>query len=268
MTNTISFNTANFVARPLGYHMPQGWGQGDRATQEHFRPLATFAGRFAAMLDEITAMGFESIDLWTAQLYPPWATSEHIALARQLLAERRLPVRSLCGWFGSNHAEFEGACRLAVTLDCDLLGGSTSMMEKDRPFVLATLRAHSLRLALENHPEKSAAELLARMGPDNAGGRLGLTVDTGWYGTQGVDAPTALESLGPHVLLVHLKDVRASGAHDTCRYGEGVVDVPGCVHALRRTGYSGNYSVEHEPEHFDPTPDCVANLALLRAWLA
>ena len=37
MPNAISFITANFVAREIGYSMSD-WGEGDRATQECFRP--------------------------------------------------------------------------------------------------------------------------------------------------------------------------------------------------------------------------------------
>jgi hypothetical protein len=40
---TVSFMGANFVARQVGYNMTDGWGQGDAATNEYFRPLATSA---------------------------------------------------------------------------------------------------------------------------------------------------------------------------------------------------------------------------------
>ena len=42
----ISFMSANFVAREIGYNMDSGWMQGDTATNEHFSPLATFEERF------------------------------------------------------------------------------------------------------------------------------------------------------------------------------------------------------------------------------
>lgn len=66
---------------------------------------------------------------------------------------------------------------------------------------------------------------------------------------------------------MHLKDVRASGAHDTCRYSEGIVPLERCVRTLQKIGYTGAISVEHEPERFDPTDDCRANFAMLRTWL-
>jgi hypothetical protein len=32
-------------------------------------------------------------------------------------------------------------------------------------------------------------------------------------------------------------------------------------------GYRGGYAIEHEPDTFDPTEDCIAMLAMLRGWL-
>ncbi len=140
------------------------------------------------------------------------------------------------------------------------------MLVKDRAFVVAALHKHNLRLGLENHPEKTPEEMLAKIG-DGGDGRIGTTVDTGWYGTQGYDAAEAIARLGNHVLYVHLKDVLAPGAHDTCRYGHGIVPIEECVRTLREIGYNGGISVEHEPEHADPSADCKAGLHMLRTWL-
>jgi len=265
--NTISFMTANYVARQLDYNMTAGWGQGDRATQEFFRPIATFAERFDAMLAEIAGLGFTAIDLWTAHLYPTWATPEHIAAARDLLAKYRFPVVSLAGWFGSTPEELEATCRMAEALGCRVLGGSTSMLEKDRARTVATLKTYGLVLGLENHPEKTPAELAAKIG-DAGEGTVGACVDTGWFGTQGYDAARALEELKDLLVHVHLKDVLAAGAHDTCGYGEGVVPIQACVATLRRIGYTGGISVEHEPEHANPNDAAVASRKLLEGWLA
>lgn len=265
--NTISFITANYVARELGYSMTGGWGQGDRATQEYFRPVETFPERFDALLAEIAGLGFRAIDLWTGHLNPSWASAEHLAVARDLLAKYSFPVVSLAGWFGSTPEELEATCRIAETLGCRVLGGSTSMLEKDRAYTVAALKTYGLVLALENHPEKNPAALLAKIG-DAGDGTIGACVDTGWFGTQGYDAARALEELRDVLVHVHLKDVRAAGAHDTCAYGEGVVPIAECVAALRRLGYTGAIGVEHEPEHGSPNAEAVASRELLERLLA
>ncbi len=264
MTNTLSFISANYVARQLDYQMTGGWGQGDKATQEHFRPLETFGERFEEILRDVQALGFRAMDLWTAHLNPEWATPEHIEIARGLLERYNLRVPSLGGWFGSTREEFEAACKLAAALGCPVLGGSTSVLEKDRPWVVDTLGRYEVKLGLENHPEKTPGELLAKIGE---GGPVGAAVDTGWFGTQGYDAAEALEELAPHLVVVHLKDVREVGKHDTCAFGEGVVPIERCLETLKRNGYTGSISIEHEPEDHDPTDEVRASLKLVQDWM-
>lgn len=266
LENTVSFMTANFVARQVGYQMAEGWGQGDRATNVYFRPEESFAARFAAMLDEIVALEFEAIDLWLAHLNPEWVTDGQVATAKELLEVRGLKVASLAGWFGSTPEVFERSCEIARALDCPLLGGSTSMVQKDWRFVVSRLQQYGLKLGLENHPEKSPGELLAKVG-DGGGGTIGVTVDTGWFGTQGYNAADALRELRDQLFHVHLKDVLAEGEHETCAYGEGIVPVRRCVEVLREIGYGGTISVEHEPELEDPTGAVRASYELLRKWI-
>jgi L-ribulose-5-phosphate 3-epimerase len=262
---TISFIGANYVARELGYHMTGGWGQGDRATQERFRPIESFAERFEELLEEIVAMGFDSVDIWTSHLHPAWATDEHIATARDLLGKYGLRVVSLAGWFGGTAEELERSCQLATGLGCRILGGSTSLLEKDRAGTVAILKRHDVALGLENHPEKTPDELLAKIG-DGRDGHIGACVDTGWFGTQGYDAAKALEELQDVLVHVHLKDVLAVSAHDTCGFGRGVVPIRACVETLQRIGYKGAIGIEHEPEDRDPRPEIAESFALLKEW--
>ncbi len=266
--NTISFMTANYVARQVGFNMTRGWGQGDKATNAYFEPIETFGERFEEIIQIIHGIGFKAIDLWTSHLNPTWATAKHINIACDLLHQYNLPVMSLAGWFGSTPEEFETTCNLAVALDRPILGGSTSMLEKDRAFVVSTLKKYNLKLGLENHPEKTPEALLAKIG-DGGEGTIGACVDTGWFGTQGYDAAQAIEKLNGQLFHIHLKDVLHVGEpHDTCRFGQGIVPVAACVQTLKRLGYQGGISVEHEPDLYDPTEDCKAGLAMVEQWLS
>jgi sugar phosphate isomerase/epimerase len=268
MTTVISCMTANFVARQLNYQMTGDWSQGANATDAYFSPLATYAERFDALLQEVVAMGFRAIDLWNAHLNQSWATDEHIAIAKDLLAKHGLTVVSTAGGFGATAALFERACQIATALDVPVLGGSTPLLHSDRATLAATLRRYGRRFGFENHPaEKTAKDVLDQIGDQDAD-VIGVTVDTGWFGTHGYDAARALEELAPRLFHVHLKDVEAAGGHETCRYGRGVVPVSACVATLKRIGYQGAISVEHEPYHFNPTEDIKANRAMLVEWLA
>ncbi len=264
--NTVTFMSANFVARQVGYHMTQGWNEGDKATNEFFRPLETFEQRFAQILVEVRSMGFGVMDLWMAHLNSAWATPDHVRIAQSLLNKHQMKVSSFAGGFGATPEEFEATCRQAVTLGSKILGGNTPLLYINREFVVSTLQKYGLKLGIENHPEKTPEELLAKIG-DGGNGTIGATVDTGWFATHGYDASQAIECLADHLFLVHLKDILAPGAHVTCRYGLGCVPLERCVRILQRLGYQGGISVEHEPEESDPTQDVLASAEMLKGWL-
>ncbi len=267
MVNTISFMTANYVARQLGYHMTGDWMQGQNAVEAWFAPADTYTARLEAYLADVAGMGFTALDLWMPLLDESWATEDRIAAAVGLLKKHNLQVVSLAGGFGSTRQQFEHICRIANAVGAPILGGGTSLLTEDRSFLVDTLKKHGLKLGIENHPEKNSAEIRTTVG-DGGDGTIGACVDTGWFGTYDYDAATALEELADVLLHVHLKDVRAVGGHDTCRFGEGVVPIHDCVKTLQRVGYTGAISIEHEPHDFDPTEDVKASYAILKSWLA
>jgi L-ribulose-5-phosphate 3-epimerase len=263
--NTISYISANFVARELGYHMTEGWMQGDAATQDFFSPLETFRERFGAMLIEIKAMGFDTLDLWGAHLHPDWASDRHLEIASELLKAKGLKVAALAAWCGSLE-QIEGFCRVAVAVGATVIGGGAPILNQFRAEAVAILKKHKVKIALENHPEKTPQELLAQIG-DGADGTIGAACDTGWWATQGYDAARAIRALKGHLMAIHLKDILAVGTHETCKYGDGVVDIQACVQALLEIGYDGPLGIEHEPEHHDPTQDVQISKRLLETWL-
>ena len=261
MAVTISYMSANEVARETGWQM-HGWAHGDRATNEAFAPLETFPERFDALCARARELGFAAIDVWGAHLSPEWATDAHVDAARTALERHGLRVASLATWVGPGNAD--PACELALALGTDLVGGGYS---GDAHAVAESFRRHGVRLGVENHPERTPAELLARIEP--GGGAFGATVDTGWFATHGYDAARAMRELGERVLHVHLKDVmHTAEPHETCRFGDGVVYAEACVRTLVELGYAGAISIEHEPETYDPSGDVRAMRAQVEGWLA
>jgi len=260
VTNAISFMTANYVARETGYAM-HGWGHGDRTTNEAFAPLETYAERIDALFADIAALGFGTVDVWGAHLSPDWATDAHVEGMLAALESHCLRVSTYAAWLGP--ANVERACELARALGTSIIGAGFS----GEPEALApALERHHVRLAVENHPERTPAELIAKL--ERGGAMFGATVDTGWWGTQGYDAARAISELGEHVWHVHLKDVLATGdPHETCSWGNGIVPIERCVETLRASGYAGAIAVEHEPETVDPTDDIRAMRAELEALL-
>jgi L-ribulose-5-phosphate 3-epimerase len=278
MSNTISFMSANFVARELNYRMTNGWGEGDTATQNFFRPEETFAERFDAMLAEVSGLGFTAIDLWTAQLSPAWATPRQIEEARRLLTKHNLRITSLAAWLPDDLELVEKTCRMARELDAKIIGAGCAsiLLNERRVDFLRFLEKYELVFGYENHPEKTPEEVLEKIGPDE-NGRIGVALDTGWFGTQQFDAAEAVKRLSSRIALVHLKDIhnpekgfgptlKAMG-HETCALGDGVVPVEQCVSVLKTLGYEGGISIEHEPEHHNPLPEVQESFKRLKAWL-
>lgn len=287
--NTPSFMTANFVARQLNYSMTKGWWEGDQSVNKYFQPEDTFAERFDAMLGEITPLGFTAIDLWVAHLNPDWATQRQIEEAAAILKDRGLSVSSLAIGIPDDLSKLEQTAAIAEAVGTRILGGScgAGLLENRRDEVLAALEKYDLIFGYENHPERGAAEMLGKIGSP-CDGRIGVTLDTGWFGTYGTDAATAIRELGDRLVHIHLKDIfephvrsehediRVAAdvnptlkdmGHETCALGDGVVGIERCVIALKETGYTGGISVEHEPEDHSPIEDVKLGLARLNAWL-
>jgi sugar phosphate isomerase/epimerase len=66
-------------------------------------------------------------------------------------------------------------------------------------------------------------------------------------GTKGYDSVAAIHELYPHILTMHLKDVLAAGAHDTCRFGKGVVPIEACVRLLAQKATPVHWRLSMSP---------------------
>ena len=274
--NTISFVTANFVARYTGYNMTGGWDHGSTTTSDYFRPIETFPERFDALMAEIRGLGFSAVDLWMNHLHFDWATDRHIEAARESLGRHGLSVTAFVG-YGHTEKEIHAIGRLVQGMGCKMWSGSLGLLVSDRTRLPDILRHYDFRLAVENHPEKNAAELLARLGEGDED-VIGACADTGWFGTQDCNAADAIHELKGRLFHIHLKDVKARRAgktgyegidlgHECCRYGAGIVPVEQTVRTAIRDGFKGPISVEQEPELYDPTEDVRASLQLLKSWI-
>ena len=194
--NTLSFMSANYVARQLDYNMTEGWMQGDSATQAFFRPIETYAARFEDMIAEIAGLGFTAVDIWLAHLHYDWATEEHIRIAAhdagapspdagepgRLVSAARAPnSRRRAGW----RRKWARRC-WAATARC------SSTIATGWPKPCANT---ALKFGYENHPEKSIQEMTDKVGAGDED-VIGFCVDTGWFGTYAVDAVAALRAVG------------------------------------------------------------------------
>jgi L-ribulose-5-phosphate 3-epimerase len=245
----VAFNTANLVARVSGYRYElKNWGQQHQKTV-----AATDAAAWRAMCREIAAAGFRAVEIWEAHASPEALNRERAATWKAILDDHGLkPI----GYGGGLRRETLQICQW---LGVPRLNGGLGALSPEQATALC--REMNVHFNLENHPEKSAEQILKAI----AGGNdwLGVCIDTGWLGTQGAVVPETIRACGALVRHTHIKDVKAAGAHETCLLGEGVVNVAGCMKALKEIGYSGWYSWEDEPEDRNPFDSAVRN----RQWI-
>lgn len=278
MKNRFSCMTANFVAQPLGYHMPNGWAQGDQATNAAFAPLSTFEELFEDVLEHAKELGFNAIDLWSRHLAWDWATPEHITIAKALLLKHGVAVRSYSAWVMGDASDLRSVCRLCRLFDIPYIAGHIELVDTDRETAVSILREFGVGYAIENHTETSIDQVKARLGEGDED-VIGIALDTGWCGTRDWDAMEGLYSLYDRIFTVHVKDVlakrdEATGyefadwGHETCRLGDGIVPVEAVVKELRRRGFRGSVCIEHEPERYDPSEEIKDSLRIANQWWA
>jgi mannonate dehydratase len=77
----------------------------------------------------------------------------------------------------------------------------------------------------------------------------GICFCVGTFAAMGVDIPTAIATLGPHIRYVHFRDVR--GAADSfveTFHDNGPTDMASVIRALRDVGFTGPLRPDHVPQ--------------------
>ena len=234
----IAFNTANLVGRVSGYRYELAhWGDQHKKTI-----TATDEKAWDSICADIAQAGFRAVEVWEAHASPESLTQAKAKTWRQVLDAHRLkPI----GYGGSLRPETVQVCQwLGIPQINGGLGGQTPAA------ATALCRQSGIRFNLENHPEKSVAAILSPISGGNEW--LGVCIDTGWLGTQGVPAAETIKTLGPLVRHTHIKDVLKTGAHETCQLGDGIVNIPAVLQTLKSISYQGWYAWEDEPEDRNP----------------
>ena len=244
----IAFNSANLVGRVSGYRFEMsGWMEQHKQTVK-----TTDAAEFAKICAEIADTGFTAVELWQALADPSVMTEQSAKEWRAIADDHGLELIGYGGYIGT------GAENVSRWLGIDTINGMFGLKPDE---ATKLCRDNGVRCNYENHPQKTVDEILEPIGGGNEW--LGVCVDLGWLGSQGVDAPQMLRDLGPLVRHVHAKDVLEAGQHRTCKLGDGVVGIAECIRTLHDMRYDGWLSWEDEPTDRNPMESAAEN----RAWL-
>ncbi|MGH7214544.1 MAG: sugar phosphate isomerase/epimerase family protein [Tepidisphaeraceae bacterium] len=269
--NTISFISANYVARALNYtgKSINEWGKHDAATVE---ACGKSSEHFMAVARDVSDAGFDAIDVWSAHCH--WQKhdrDDYLEQVKGICSNFDLSITSYAGGiWAESLEEIDKPFRFMKQLGAPILAGGAGgkppydqLLDK----IDEACRKYGVRFAYENHPEKTPADILAKAGEGKYPKSIGVALDTGWCGTQGLDAVEAVKQVRERLFILHLKDVEAAGGHETCALGEGVVNCEGVVRYLVDSGWEGTIGIEHEPFNRDPMPEVKTSFKRLKAWL-
>ena len=252
-SSKVAFNTANLVGRVTNYcYKLVNW------MDQHNKTIAaTDASAWRNICREIAEAGFKAVEVWEAHASPA-------ALDQAKAAERRRELER----FGLKPVAYAGrlsreTLQVCRWLEIPHVDGGLGNLNPGQATALC--EEFGIGFNIENHPEKSAEEILKKIGGGN--GWLGVCIDTGWLGTQGVSAPEVIKACSSFVRHTHIKDVKAAGTHETCLLGEGVVGIAECFRILHSLHYTGFYSWEDEPEDRNPFDSAKRNLRWIEEHL-
>lgn len=230
-------------------------------------PAAPFERQTLSLLDEARRLGVELISLETMFLPP----REDVDPAQLLEAAGSLELALSWGGmhgleFGTNPAaanDLLGWLQFAPQLGCRLVRivAASPKFRGAEPIHVQLARtarvlrnacevaqAQSLTLALENHGDLSASEMLELL-TLVGNSALGVCFDTGNAPRVGDDPIDAARMLAPVIRMVHLKDCAAQAADPiagpvSVPYGMGAIPIEAILAVLEAQGFDGPVCVE------------------------
>jgi sugar phosphate isomerase/epimerase len=258
----LSYVTANLIGAGFGFNGDHDWGKLDPAMIEQTTPQT-----FRKIAKAVKAMGFDGIEIYTGHCSYLKRDLDYARAVRDVCDEEGLPIVAYAGRFGTpvgTRDDFRKTFAMCKALGTTLMAGVIDA--KDWGLCAKMLRDEGLVIGLETNPEKNAEEVLAKIaGHEDV---IKVTLDTGNLTSEGGDARVAAEKLMPHIVHLHLKDVKAVGGRDTVALGKGVARVKDALDYVIAHGYKAWASIEHEPYDRDPDPEVKESLVTVRKWLA
>jgi sugar phosphate isomerase/epimerase len=100
---------------------------------------------------------------------------------------------------------------------------------------------------------------------ENLDKRIGICMDVGHTIRLGIDPAKSIIECGDRVLDLHLKDQSAATANSqTLVCGQGIIDFPAIIRALKQINYQGVVGFEYEAEGKDPLAGLAESVGFVR----
>jgi sugar phosphate isomerase/epimerase len=228
-----------------------------------FQPM----GRLIEVLREA---GLSNVELWPGHL--PF--DQGPAAADQPLAQLQAAGISVSSYgaidMGKDPAGDRQAMEMARHLGIEAVTVMFGPEHVDHVQALAD--EYDLKLAMHNHgpkhPFATVADMKDLVGKTNE--RIGVCLDTAWVMAAKDDPVEAIRALGDRLYGVHLKDMvfDAEGNGTDKIIGEGGLDLPGVLAAMKDIRFDGYLSIEYEGNADDPVDEVKACIKKVTEALA
>lgn len=193
---------------------------------------------------------------------------EEIRMFKDLLAENSLRMVSMYG-DGQTIAEWEQLFDKATALGMEFIVGEPAPALWDE--LNSVAGRYGMKLAIHQHAEGLSrfwhpdSVLVALEGRDN----FAVCGDVGHWVRSGLDPVECLNALRGRLVSVHMKDLDTFGDMEAIdvRVGDGVIDYPAIIEALRLQGFDGYAFVECEHDWENNLGDVSDAVVRLRTWM-
>lgn len=198
------------------------------------------------------------------------STDEQIAAFRAKLAANGVTGYAVGPIYMRSEAEIDRAFDYAKRVGVKLIVGVPNY--ELLPYVDKKVKEYDFRYAIHLHgPDqeiyrdaKDVWDHVKDLDP-----RIGMCLDIGHDRRNGQDPVRDLKKYRTRVFDIHLKDVTgASKQGYSVEVGRGIIDFPAFVRVLRKTGYSGVCSLEHERNMDDPFIGIAESIGYFRGVIA
>ena len=201
---------------------------------------------------------------------PMNSTDEQIAAFHAKLKEKGVTGYGVGPIYMKTEAEVDRAFEYAKRVGVKLIVGVPNY--ELLPYVDKKVKEYNFKFAIHLHGPDIAtypdAEDVWNHVKD-LDPRIGMCLDIGHDTRNGKDPVADLEKYHTRVFDMHIKDVTGrTKLGYSLEVGRGVIDFPALVRMLRKVGYTGVCSLEHEKDMSDPFLGIAESIGYLRGVIA
>jgi len=197
------------------------------------------------------------------------STDEQIAAFHAKCAAHGVTGYAVGPIYMRSEAEIDNAFEYAKRVGVNLIVGVPNY--ELLPYVEKKVKAYDFKYAIHNHGPDIA------LYPDaddiwnnikDLDGRIGMCFDIGHNLRNGKDPVKDMEKYSQRIFDIHIKDVTAAQKLGySVEIGRGIIDYPAFVKMLRKVGYTGVCSLEHERNMDNPFMGIAESIGYFRGVL-